>query len=190
MPIDPKKIAEWRALAGAFTARKAEYAALEQQRLKTGFAVTGYAEDAEIAAAGRLRLVAPEAIPALLAEREEREVELARLRAELDAWPATHEKLRRQDAESEQRARREIVDRFMRTHPEVDASQLRDDLLGERAQTEREDLLALLREVERNCTARDGYAICPICSPEFSPSPDPPDHKPECRLAALLGKGD
>ncbi len=53
---------------------------------------------------------------------------------------------------------------------------------------EREELLALLREVERNCTATDGYAICPICSPEFSPSPEPPDHKPDCRLAALLGK--
>lgn len=94
--IDPKKIEEWTRLADKYRAAAAEYARLEEQRRRTGFAVTGYAGDAEVEADDRLRCVAKDAIPALLAEREEMQRSLRAMDENLAGALAREDKLGRE----------------------------------------------------------------------------------------------
>jgi hypothetical protein len=68
--LDPKKLAEWTTSAQRYTAAAKEYAERLAERERTGFAVTGYAEEERTAAALALKMVASEAVPALLAEIE------------------------------------------------------------------------------------------------------------------------
>jgi hypothetical protein len=179
MAIDPKQIEEWK-----------EHAADLEARFRRG-------EEVSLPGHELAR-----ALPALLAEREERERDFDLLMAYVDEAKRAAQPVRVQgepladvfrrllaEREEMQVAIREAVGWMERPGLDTSARWALEDLaafLGpERPPSKMREALSVLREVEWAGAGGASYDaefdICPVCQ-----SDRPGPHEPDCRLAALL----